>query len=71
MGLTVQHGKIARIEKLTVERDLSGGVKIALGGKAAVISPTEAVGLAQAILQAAGVTVEFKSRVTEAALVAS
>ncbi len=62
MGLTVQHGKIARIEKLTVERDLSGGVKVTLGGKGCVLSPPEAVRFAQGMLQSAGIAVEFKNR---------
>lgn len=62
MSLSVKHGKIARVEKLTVERDLSGGVRMTVGGKPVQLSPEQAVGLAKGLLQAAGVTVEFLNR---------
>lgn len=46
-------------DRLSVGRHDSGGVAVGLGGTVTVISPLDAVRFAQAVLTAAGVTVEF------------
>ena len=50
---------MARVEQFAVSRDLSGGVRFAVGDRSFCISPDEAVKMAAAILKCAGVNVEF------------
>jgi hypothetical protein len=44
---------------VSIERDLSGGVRIRLGVSMALMSPEQAVDFALAVLKVAGVGVEF------------
>lgn len=57
-------GKIMQISDLTVGRDLSGGVRIALGGREFVLAPQEAIKFAGGVLKAAGCNVEFSNPVS-------
>lgn len=45
--------------RITVEKDLSGGVRIGFGGAHGLMSPEQAFEYAMEILKAAGVGVEF------------
>lgn len=45
--------------QVSVERDLSGGVRVGLGGSVGLLSPEQAVEFAMVILKAAGVEVNL------------
>lgn len=47
------------MQQLRVERDLSGGAKLQIGDKAALLSPEQAVQVATALLGAVGIKAEF------------
>jgi hypothetical protein len=61
-ALHSQMKKMPRLEKLAVERDLNGGVRITIGSQVLGLSPDEAVKMAAAILKCAGVNVEFTNK---------
>lgn len=48
------------LQELRVERDISGGVRIVLGGAGFVLSPIDAINYGSAILKAAGCNVDFQ-----------
>lgn len=51
--------EILRAGDLKVAKDLSGGVKIAIGGSAGLLSPDQTIELATVLLKLVGVNVEF------------
>jgi hypothetical protein len=48
--------------ELKVARDASGGVKIAIGSSAGLLSPEQAIEFATVVLRLAGVNVEFSHK---------
>lgn len=50
--------EVLRPMQVSVEKDLSGGVRIGLGGSVGLMSPEQAFEFAMVILKAAGVGVE-------------
>jgi hypothetical protein len=50
---------LLRPGKLTVQRDLTGGARIAVGDRSFVLAPEDAVGFARGILEAVGINVMF------------
>jgi len=51
--------EVLRPMQISVERDLSGGVRIGFGGVHGLMTPEQAFEYAMEILKAAGVGVEF------------
>jgi hypothetical protein len=58
--------EILQAGQLRVGKDLSGGIKIAIGGSAGLLSPEQAVEFATVVLRLAGVNVEFSSKLPPA-----
>lgn len=54
---------ILSANELKVARDPSGGVKIAIGGNAGLLSPDQAIAFATVVLKLAGVDLRFDQQV--------
>lgn len=50
---------VFRPMQLSVEKDLSGGIKIGFGGSVGLLTPDQAFEFAMVLLKAAGVGTEF------------
>lgn len=51
--------EVLRPVQLSVEKDLSGGVRVGIGGAVGLLSPEQAFEFAMVLLKAAGVGVEL------------
>ena len=54
--------EILQAGQLKVARDLSGGVKIAIGGACGLLSPEQAIEFATVVLKLVGIDIEFSSK---------
>ena len=50
---------VLRPMQLSVEKDLSGGIKVGFGGSVGLLTPDQAFEFAMVLLRAAGVETEF------------
>jgi hypothetical protein len=55
--------EILRSGELKVAKDLSGGVKIVIGGSAGLLSPEQTIELATVLLRLVGIDVQFSSQI--------
>jgi hypothetical protein len=58
--------EILRAGDLKVAKDLSGGVKIAIGGSAGLLSPEQTIELATVLLKLVGIDVQFSTQIEPA-----
>ncbi len=52
---------ILSANELKVAKDLSGGIKIAIGNSAGLLSPQQAIEFATVVMKLAGIDVQFSS----------